>query len=59
MMSNRMETWSIDRDEDGGYSQSNGKAVEKIFTPVQVATIKQIIQDNSEEVEHPTRQKSE
>lgn len=59
MMSDRMETWSINRDEDGGYSQSNGKVAERIFTPVQVAIIKRIMQDNSEEAEHPTRQESE
>lgn len=50
MMSDRMETWSINRDEDGGYSQSNGKVMERIFTPVQVAIIKRIMQDNSEKV---------
>ena len=59
MVSDRMETWSIDKDEDGGYSQSNGKVVKKIFTPVQVAIIKRIIQDNSEETERPARQESE
>ena len=50
MMSDRMETWSINKDEDGGYSQSNGKVAERIFTPVQVAIIKRIMQDNSEKV---------
>lgn len=44
-MNDRMETWSINKDEDGGYSQSNGKVMERIFTPIQVAIIKRIMQD--------------
>ncbi len=58
-MSDRMETWSINKDEDGGYSQTNGKDIEKIFTPLQVAVIKYIMKDNSEETEYPKQKLSE
>lgn len=44
-MSKERKNGEIFEDTDGSYCQRRGDTAERIFTPVQVAAIKQIMQD--------------
>lgn len=49
MMSKERKPGEIFKDTDGSYCQRRGDTIKRIFTPVQVATIKQIMQDDVKE----------
>lgn len=48
-MSKERKPGEIFKDTDGSYCQRQGDANERIFTPIQVATIKQIMRDDVKE----------